>query len=235
MKIRRVYSPTPPGGQQELTVNGEEFHHLKTVLKAAPGERIDVFDARGTLYQGILDRFDQRSARVRVEQVHRSAPSPIRLIVAVSVLKRKSMFSLVDTLSETGADQIIPVIFSRTDVPYYPKHLVKWQSIARMSLRINGQLWPTRVEPPIAFGELLERGRSIREKIFLDLDGRENFKPGSHRPLLVVIGPPGDFTPAERKQLAEQGFGARRINDCILRSETAAISLAAIVKNSFLK
>jgi RsmE family RNA methyltransferase len=46
----------------------------------------------------------------------------------------------------------------------------------------------------------------------------------------VVIGPPGDFTPAEREQLVNSGFLRYNINDAVLKSETAAISIVAILK-----
>ena len=50
-------------------------------------------------------------------------------------------------------------------------------------------------------------------------------------PGLVVVGPPGDITESERELFLHNNFSSVNINDCILKTETAALSIAAIVKN----
>ena len=47
--------------------------------------------------------------------------------------------------------------------------------------------------------------------------------------MVSVIGPPGDFVPEERELLLRKGFIQIKINDSILKTETAAISIAAIL------
>ena len=52
----------------------------------------------------------------------------------------------------------------------------------------------------------------------------------SNKPTCIIVGPEGDFSEAEREQILNfDGVQALKINDNILRSETAVISTISIV------
>ncbi|MCK4836030.1 MAG: RsmE family RNA methyltransferase [Candidatus Aminicenantes bacterium] len=68
-------------------------------------------------------------------------------------------------------------------------------------------------------------------KILLDLKGDQQVNIKWIPPVITLIGPPGDFTDEERELLQENGFIPLRINDCTLKTETAAISISAILKS----
>jgi 16S rRNA (uracil1498-N3)-methyltransferase len=235
MRIRRLFSPDPPDHNQMLRVAGDEFNHLKNVLRYQEGQRVDIFDGRGTLFQGVLAGFDGQVAKVRIEKSLRTSPPPVRFQIGVSVLKRRSMLNLVDFLSEMGVDEIHPLVFSRTDVTFYPKQLEKWKIHSLLALRINGRLWPARIREPATLEDFLASIKDTKSRFFLDLEGRKNLHADLQIPLAAVVGPPGDFTDAERNLLLKENFVPCKINDCILKSETAACSIAAIIKNEFLK
>jgi phosphatidylglycerophosphate synthase len=65
----------------------------------------------------------------------------------------------------------------------------------------------------------------------LDIAADRKLSPPGAFPALAVVGPPGDFTPAERLLFREAGFLPALVNDAILKTETAALAVAAILKN----
>jgi RsmE family RNA methyltransferase len=107
--------------------------------------------------------------------------------------------------------------------------LKKWQRIAVQALKVNKKLWPTQVYPPVSLRELTESMKDAESKILLHVEGEACLPVGICEPVVSVVGPPGDFIPEERELLLENGFVQIKINDGILKTETAAISIAAIL------
>ena len=230
MKIRRFYSEQGLNGRGEIVISGDEHYHLKNVLRFKNGEELELFDGQGHLFKGSIIKSDSNDTVVRiVDRISEKDPE-VKIITAVSILKRKAMFSLIENLSEIGVDEIRPVIFYRTDVGHNLKNIEKWEKLSLMSLKVNGKLWPSKIFPPQNFKDFICFSQGVKNKIILDLEGKRKYVIKKAFPVLVVIGPPGDFTSEERKILVENGFNSIKINDCTLRSEIAALSISAILK-----
>ena len=69
--------------------------------------------------------------------------------------------------------------------------------------------------------------------IFTDLNSKNkkiDKTKFTDKPICIIIGPEGDFSEAERKEiLSFKGVQSFKINENILRSETAVISAISIV------
>ena len=69
--------------------------------------------------------------------------------------------------------------------------------------------------------------------IFTDLNSSKNkvdLKKLSNNPTCIMVGPEGDFSESEREEiLSYKGVQAIKINENILRSETAVISAISII------
>jgi 16S rRNA (uracil1498-N3)-methyltransferase len=230
MKNRRFFANQGLNERGETIISGDEHYHIRNVLRYRDNEKIELFDGKGNLFRGRIVKSDNDCTTVGIKESLFEEKPEVKLIVATSILKRKAMFALIENLSEVGVDEIRPVIFSRTDVEYKQKNVDKWEKLAIMSLKVNGKLWPSRIFPPRSFKDFIDFSRGVENKITMDLEGERDFSVNKKPPFLVVIGPPGDFTSGERKTLVESGFRSIRINDCILRSEVAALSVSAILK-----
>lgn len=231
-----------------ITVSGDEYHHLKQVNRARPGDEIEAIDGNGLLIQGRIREFKPRNAIIDIEESIFQEKPPCRLIVAPSLLKQRPMSIMIEKLTEMGVDEIQPLIFQRTDEKYNPSRLDKWQKVATQSLKVNKQLWQTDIRQPVKLEQWLNNmpsgkskssstSRNFSGKILLDIVGAPALNsifspqfPDIPLPLIAVIGPPGDISPDERDRLLDSGFTAFNISDAILKTETAAISIAAILK-----
>ncbi len=229
MNTRRFFSSHPCTGNT-LRLSGDEYHHLKNVNRAKPGDPVEVIDGQGSLFIGEIQSMKTHEALVQVKKIEKSHKPPVNVIVAPSLLKQHPMNVMIEKLTEIGVDEIRPVMFTRTDETYSPTRLKKWHRIASQSLKVNKRLWQTDIYPPVSIEEILEMSQPIKTKILLDIPGQNPGNVTWQFPVIAVIGPPGDITTAEREILLQNGFTPYKINDAVLKSETAAISIGAILK-----
>jgi len=229
MSVRRFFSSHPLTGNT-LRLNGEEYHHLKNVNRAKCGDSIEVIDGQGSLFFGEIQAMKSDEAMVTVKKIEKSHKPPVNVIVAPSLLKQRPMNVMIEKLTEIGVDEIRPVMFTRTDETYSPARLKKWNRIAGQSLKVNKQLWLPDIYPPVSIEEIIEMSQPIKTKILLDISGQNPGDVTWQFPVIAVIGPPGDITAAEREILVKNGFTPHKINNAILKSETAAISISAVLK-----
>jgi 16S rRNA (uracil1498-N3)-methyltransferase len=138
---------------------------------------------------------------------------------------------LIEKLSELGVDEIRPLVCERTDVAWNPTQSRRWEKIAAQSLKVNRSYWLTRILPPASPADLVLAAAAMPAKVLLDLFATCKLAPPAARPVLAVVGPPGDFSDAERKLFRANGFSPALVNDAILKTETAALAVAAILKN----
>ncbi len=236
MTVRRFWSSQPVTGHRAV-ISGDELHHLRTVNRAVQGDAIEVFDGRGVLASGIIASIEHHEAVVEIRAREVWEKPPPRLIIAPSLTKKRNMALMMEKLSELGADQVVPIICERTDEKYSPSMLEKWERIALQSLKVNKRPWVTEISPPVRLEKLAQQfdGEDIPglsgslTRTVLHAEGKP-LRPGEIKaPMLCIIGPPGGFTETERQSLRQQGYVEIKINDGILKTETAAISIAAIL------
>lgn len=212
-----------------ILLTDDELHQLKTVNGIKRGDEIEVIDGKGTLYFGKIRTINDLESEIKITREEKENKSQANILIAPSIIKKKAMSVMIEKLTEMGVDVIRPVIFSRTDEKYISSMLKKWQRIALQSLKVNKRLWPTEIYPPVSLQELIETAKDARTKILLDVEGQINLPSGICGPVLSIIGPPRDFSPEEKELLLEEGFIQIKINDGLLKTETAAISIAAIL------
>jgi len=215
---------------QSVTITGDELFHLRNVNRAKPGDEIEVIDGKGSLYYGRLRDIGREVAAVDIYKQENLPKPPVRVVVAPSLIKKKAMHLMVEKLAEIGVDEIRPVIFTHTDEKFSPGMLKKWQLIAIQSLKVNKRLWASGIFPPVTLEQLLSQVGPMATNLVLDIAGQPLNGLSLTLPALAIIGPPGDFIDQERLLLRDKGFFLARINDCILKTDTAALSIAAILK-----
>lgn len=246
MSTRRFFS-NRQAGDHRFIIDGDELHHLKTVNRAKVGDEIQVFDGRGGVYTCRIGLFESREAHVDIVSQKKFPRPPVRVVMAPSLTSRRAMNVMMEKLTELGVDEIRPVICTRTDEKYSPSMLDKWQRIAVQSLKVNKHLWPTQIYEPVKMPQFVQYIKSMEKctGLLLHIEGDSIWGIGKdldepqhepehepqHEPFICIIGPPGDFVSEERQMLKEARFLEYKINDGLLKTETAAIAAAAILKS----
>jgi 16S rRNA (uracil1498-N3)-methyltransferase len=230
MGQRRFFSPNEIV-DNHLSIDGEECHHIAKVMRCRPGDELEIVNGRGRLVYGRIAVAKNNCLQVNVQR-WQDFPMPApRVIIAPSLTKGHAMNWLIEKLTEMGVDEIRPLQCERTDVSFAATQLRRWEKIAGQSLKVNKKYWLTRIFPPVAPAALVSQSEKIPGKILLDIAAPKKSGLTFSFPVLAVIGPPGDFTEAEKDFFRGAGFDAVLINDGILKTETAALAIAAILKN----
>lgn len=229
MNLQRFFSSSELNRNQ-IEITGEDLHHLKTIMRRKPGDAIEVINGKGSLFSGNIIEIKNSRAIIKVTDVFfKPEPEP-GIIIAPSLIKKRPMKFMIEKLTEIGVDEIRPLTFSRTDVKPGNEPLAEYKKIATESLKLNNRLWATKIFEPVSISELIEGSGNIRSKILLDIEGKNGSFSFETPPFLCVIGPQGDFTGEERDLFRQNGFNLLNINSSVLKVETAAISIASILK-----
>jgi 16S rRNA (uracil1498-N3)-methyltransferase len=230
MGTRRFFSDNPVNGSV-IRITGDEYHHLKHVNRARCGDQIEVIDGRGSFFVGEIRELKPAEAVVHIKSSEKQDKPVPGVILAPSLLKQRPMNLMIEKLTEIGVDEIRPVMFRRTDETYSPSRLKKWRRTAIQSLKVNKRPWLTDIFPPVNIDEIIALSQSFKTRILLDITAEKPLPASWSSPVIAVVGPPGGMEEEEREQFIRQGFLPCQINDSVLKTETAAISIGAILKS----
>ena len=138
---------------------------------------------------------------------------------------------MIQKATELGVTKFLPIIFDRTVVRKINKERLQKIIIeaAEQSNRIN----VPSIEDPQNLKNFLIKNKNKTDLIFTDLNTQNkklDVQKLSKKPICLIIGPEGDFSETERKEiLSFDEVTPLKINNNILRAETAAISAISII------
>jgi 16S rRNA (uracil1498-N3)-methyltransferase len=149
------------------------------------------------------------------------------------------MDDLVEKASELGADRLIPFASQRTvarlGADRIPGKCRHWARISRSAAKQSGRGTPLAIEPPVSFEKLMGAwNRAKGTKVILwEEEAAQDFKgllaPPAAR-FVGVVGPEGGFDTAEVQLAQRAGFTTASLGHRILRAQTAAIAMVALVQ-----
>lgn len=239
--MARFYIPPHSWNPDKLALDAGETHHALDVLRMKAGERATVFDGAGSEATVELTRAEKGSVMLRKLQLSKTPPLPCELTLGQAIPKGKNMDLIIEKATELGAATIAPLLSERTvvraDADEALSKREKWQRVAIEAAKQCGQNWLPRVTKPASpkefFGQgerydlalvaSLQPGAASIKKVLADFGVRPPKK------VLVLVGPEGDFTPAEMNLARNFGCQPITLGPIILRTETAAIYCLSVL------
>ena len=208
-------------------LNKSQSHYLTKVMRINENEVFSLFNNNGEWVAKIL-RISKSIVEFKVIKKLRQKEKIKELWLAFSPIKSNYQNFMIQKATELGVTKFIPIIFERTIVRKINKERFEKIVIeaSEQSNRINVPL----IEPTQNLHNLLKNSMDL---IFTDLNSTNTKLDKSkftNKPVCIIIGPEGDFSEAEREKiLSFRGVQPFKINENILRSETAVISAISIV------
>lgn len=210
-------------GRGARLVEGEQ-HHLR-VRRAREGDRVELRDGAGLVGSGRLVRNGPGwSVEVEERRVVGKRPG---VTLAVGAGDRDRFEWLAEKATELGVTALIPVeteFTSAVATRVRPQHVAKLRRRALEALKQCGAAWLPEISPPISLATLLVRP-TAGERWLADRSGSA---AGAGPPAIVLVGPEGGLTPAERSAAVGAGFRPVRLGPYVLRFDTAALAAAAL-------
>jgi 16S rRNA (uracil1498-N3)-methyltransferase len=237
----RVFCRPPEREPQHLQLSADESHHLVVVNRARAGDSVVAFDGQGREWVCELQEADKRKALLKVRLVQPIRPLPYHITLGQALPKGGAMDAIVRKATELGVAQIVPLESERTQVHLEQdrsdRKLEKWEAAALEACKQCGNAWLPTISPVQAAAAFMESARDYDLKLIASLHpGAKSLKdvlPSTpsrppHR-VLWLIGPEGDFTPAEMSIARSCGFEPVTLGPLVLRCETAAIYAVSVL------
>ena len=209
-------------------LNKDQSHYLNKVMRIKENEVFSLFNSEGEWEAKILGIFKNTIEFKIIKQIRQKEIAK-ELWLAFSPIKSNYQNFMLQKATELGVTKFLPIIFDRTVVRKINKDRIEKIVIeaSEQSNRINV---PTIEEAQDLNGFLK---KNLMNLIFTDLNSNINKVDKSKftdKPVCIIIGPEGDFSETEREKiLSFKGVQPIKINENILRSETAVISAISIV------
>lgn len=229
-----------------LTVSGQDVvHHLQTVMRVRKGEHLVLADPeREQAYLCLYESGTSKSITVTVlNALPQTVSSGIRVSAAVALLKGQKWDWLLQKLTELGVQAIIPLQTQHTIVAIKDAagKQQRWQEIVKHAAEQSEQITMPLVASPTVLVDWIDSLKHRKNLLILAAVERNGdaLKPllehYAERPaeVVFVIGPEGGWADSERQLFEASGFNNISLGSTILRSETAAVHLAGILKHYF--
>ena len=220
--------------QKSLSINlkdkldKSQSHYISKVMRIKESEVFSLFNSSGEWEAKILS-ISKNIVEFNITKQLRQKETTKELWLAFSPIKSNYFNFMIQKATELGVTKFLPIVFDRTIVRKINKERLEKVIIeaAEQSNRIN----VPSIEEPKSLNSFLKNSKM--DLIFTDLNTSNtkiDLNQLTSNPTCVIIGPEGDFSEVERQEILEfNGVQAIKINENILRSETAVISAISII------
>lgn len=229
----RFYAAAPITSDRAV-LDGPEAHHLLHVMRAAVGQEVTLFDGSGAEFVAEVATCGRTSVDLRIlERLDVDRELPFALAVGVSLPKGDRQKWLVEKLTELGATELVPLVTERGVAQPTDHALDRLERSVIEAAKQCGRNRLMRIAEPHPWGDWVasEAGASKSRRLVAHPTGRPlaEIELASPQPTMLAIGPEGGLTEGEIVAAEAAGWQTVDLGPRILRVETAAVALAAVV------
>src|SRR5437762_2271067 len=127
MSLRSVYIEAPGFQNDRLHLTGDEHHHL-LVARTEPGELMEIFDGKGTVWTATIESIGKRETVARITGSRTVPPPPIELMLGMALIRIAAFEFALEKVVEVGVTRIIPFTAVRSNAAEGNRH-DRWKRI----------------------------------------------------------------------------------------------------------
>lgn len=242
-----LYAEGLQGIASALPLSTDEARHVVRVLRCRSGDKITAFDGSGYTREGRLG-IEKKSCFLHFTEPLQQTPKPTRQFQLLLCLPNHvaTFEEILKKTCELGIQSIQPLFSERTERLHWSPDIweqrsERWKRILIEACKQAKNPFLPQLNPPVSLEQLqtLPTGYCIHGS--LDIASSlpshaqntslfENFSPAPSETLSsCLIGPEGGFSDDEETFLSKISSGIH-LPTCVLRTETAAVSLVTILK-----
>ncbi|MBF0529687.1 MAG: 16S rRNA (uracil(1498)-N(3))-methyltransferase [Deltaproteobacteria bacterium] len=240
---KRFWIDSLPEVSGTVSLTGTEAHHVRNVLRLSLGDLVELVSSTGRQAMARIYEIDRSGVKLIVENLQPAENEPpLSIVLGLAVLKADRMDWVVQKATELGLSALIPVTADRSVVQLEQERAAKrterWRQIARQAVKQCRRGRAPEVAAPVNLKSFFDICLKHEVKIVLH-EAAEHHASNSwanlqnlfDRPQTVaaLVGPEGGFTNHEIMLAREAGFSVLGMGPRILRAETAALALLAVI------
>ncbi len=204
-----------------------QSHYVSKVMRLKEKEVFSLFNSSGE-WEAKIANINKSIVEFNVTKQLRQKENTIDLWLAFSPIKSNYFNFMIQKATELGVTKFLPIIFERTIVRKINKE--RLEKVIIEAAEQSNRITVPSIEEPQKLKSFLNNDMDL---IFTDLNTTNtkiDIKKLTTKPTCVIIGPEGDFSEEEREEILKfNGVQPIKINENILRSETAVISALSII------
>ena len=226
----RLYHPNSIAENTTELLSKEHTHYIVNVMRLKRGSNINFFNKKGEWKSEIIF-LDKDRVEVKFLKKIIQPSSLSRVELAICLVKKSPMDTILQKATELGVSKIIPLISERTEVKELNYERAK--KIVVEATEQSNQLMPPEISKVVKLKDFLKNLDESTKLLFADVNSKDKLKAEdlkNSKSLFILIGPEGDFSPLERKIILENSTAKPfKISNNILRSDTAVITAISLV------
>ena len=238
MPARRFFVEGIRDAGDVVPLSGSDAHKIANVLRLRDGDRIDVVDSAAQTFDASLTIADGAVHATLIALRPRKAPDELLIDVAQGIPKGQKMDYVVEKLTELGVATILPIATERSVVREAGfSKIERWRRLVQAAAQQSGRDTVPAIEDPLDLDHLIERFHEYDAVLFpWEVAVPEPLRDvlphlvEHAKRILVVIGPEGGFSHAEAERAAAAGGHLISLGSRILRTETAALVVLAVLQ-----
>jgi len=240
-RTARCYTDQPLQSNTDVVLDKRSSHHLSTVLRARPGQPVQLFNNDGKNYPGELITTGKKTTVRLGDAVENPSESALQLTLVQAIARGDKMDGIVRQATELGVYAIQPVYtkqsIAKLDDNRARRKLEHWRSIAISACEQSGRSRLPEITPTQNLDEYLahcEPTTNASNRWILSPTAQALLTTAtSLSQATIIIGPESGFDADELQACKETGFTAIQLGPRVLRTETAGPAAIAILQMRF--
>jgi 16S rRNA (uracil1498-N3)-methyltransferase len=237
---------TPNLNERRIVLDEDMSKHMISVLRMVNGEEVLLTDGKGKKARAIIVDDNRKKCAVEISSTENEERSTPNVCVAISLIKNASRFEwFLEKATEIGVTEIIPLICERTEKEKFRHD--RLQQILVSAMLQSQQAWLPVLHDPTQFSKIIgfpagqkfiahciagEEKPSLSSLLTHKIVAPHHSTFSIQHSFLILIGPEGDFRQEEINLALEHSFLPVALGSTRLRTETAGIVAATVLKFS---
>jgi len=231
MSVPYFYEPQLTNLVSTYILSEETSKHCVQVLRMKEGDRIDLTNGIGEIFESIITHAHKKSASVQIQSQKSIAAPTQKITLGISLLKNAARLEwLFEKATEMGVHSIVPLLCERTIHERFKQDRI--QNILQSAMIQSQQAWLPILHTPTAFAECIKNLQGVQKLIaHCEPTPKTSIKEiNPNNDCVLLIGPEGDFSPHEIEEAILQQYQAIHLGNTRLRTETAGIFALSVLK-----
>ena len=231
MSVPYFYEPTLLQQSSTHVLSEETSKHCVQVLRMKEGDRIDLTNGVGQLFEATITLAHKKNSTVQIQSLKTVELNSQKIVLGISLLKNATRLEwLFEKATEMGVHTIVPLLCERTIHERFKTE--RMQNILQSAMIQSQQVWLPVLATPIAYKDFFTSYKGGQQFIAhcepTDKINIKSLTPGND--CILLIGPEGDFSPAEIELAIQHQYQAIHLGPTRLRTETAGLFALSVLK-----
>lgn len=217
------YQPAIESGVHYL--DPEESRHAAKVLRKKTGDTIHVTDGKGNLYTCSITEPRPDKCAFTIQSIEQEAKKSFRIHIAIAPTKNPDRIEwFVEKAIEVGIDEISFIECDNSERTSIKLERIEKLAVSAMKQSLKFRM--AKINSIRQLGDFIKTVAAAEKYIaYVDQSNPDQLARVANPSgdYLVLIGPEGDFSPAELKLAIENGFKKVALGPSRLRTETAGL------------